>query len=43
MRLILDNSRQSFITLEKEIETLTLYLELEKLRFGNQLVSYQIS
>ncbi len=42
MRLILDNSRQSFITLEKEIETLTSYLELEKLRFGNRF-SYRIN
>lgn len=36
MRHILDNSRHSFISLENEVETLELYLELEKLRFNNR-------
>lgn len=35
IRLILDNSRHEFITLEKEIETLTLYMQLQSLRFNN--------
>lgn len=34
MRKILDNTRQNTIPLSSEIETLRLYLELEKLRFG---------
>ena len=33
MRLILENSKHEFITLDKEISTLTYYLELQKLRF----------
>jgi len=36
MRYILDNSRQSFIPLEDEINTLQLYMELEKVRFSNK-------
>jgi len=36
MRYILENSRKSFVFLEDEINTLTLYLELEKLRFENK-------
>jgi tetratricopeptide (TPR) repeat protein len=36
MRLILENSREPFIPLQKEIETLTYYLELEQLRFENK-------
>lgn len=36
MRRILNNSRESHISLENEIETLTLYLELEQLRFRNK-------
>lgn len=36
MRLILDNSRQEWITLASELEQLTLYLELEQLRFGDK-------
>jgi LytS/YehU family sensor histidine kinase len=35
MRLILENSKHEFITLDKEINTLTYYLELQKLRFKN--------
>lgn len=34
MRKILDNTRQNTISLATEAETLRLYLELEKLRFG---------
>ncbi len=36
MRHILNNSDQAFIPLSKEIETLKLYLELEKLRFEDK-------
>jgi len=36
MRMILDNSRQEFISLEKEIEGLKIYLELQALRFENR-------
>ncbi|MEO9020772.1 MAG: histidine kinase [Ginsengibacter sp.] len=41
IRSILDNSRSGTISVQKEIEMLTLYLELEKLRFGEKL-SYRI-
>lgn len=37
IRSILDTSRDDKISLQKEIEMLTLYLELEKLRFGKKL------
>jgi hypothetical protein len=37
MRLILNTTPEASISLGKEIEMLTLYLELEKLRFGNKL------
>jgi uncharacterized membrane-anchored protein YhcB (DUF1043 family) len=37
IRSILDNSQERDISLQKEIETLKLYLELEKLRFGDKL------
>jgi LytS/YehU family sensor histidine kinase len=33
MRNVLDNSKTSHITLEKELQTLELYLQLESLRF----------
>ncbi len=33
IRMVLNNSKQSFISLEDELETLTLYLDMEKLRF----------
>ncbi len=33
IRRILENSRESFITLENEMETLRLYIEMEKLRY----------
>ena len=36
MRMILENSKKKFITLEDELETLRLYLELESLRFEGQ-------
>ena len=36
MRKVLNASDQSSITLQEEIEILSLYLELEKLRFGNE-------
>jgi len=35
VRMILENSEKQFITLEDEIETLRLYLSIEKLRFDN--------
>ena len=36
MRLILDNSRKSFILMENEVITLNHYLELEQLRFDKR-------
>ncbi|MEM6343160.1 MAG: histidine kinase [Bacteroidota bacterium] len=42
MRLILENSREPFISLEQEIDTLTLYLDLQKLRFEESF-SYEIT
>ncbi|GAB4018582.1 hypothetical protein GCM10028808_53620 [Spirosoma migulaei] len=36
MRLILENSRQEWVTLTSELEQLQLYLELEQLRFDNK-------
>ncbi|GAB3963177.1 hypothetical protein GCM10028805_65760 [Spirosoma harenae] len=36
MRLILDNSRQEWVTLASELEQLQLYLELEQLRFDQK-------
>jgi tetratricopeptide (TPR) repeat protein len=35
IRMVLNNSKQSYISLEDELETLGLYLEMEKLRFKN--------
>ncbi len=35
IRMVLNNSKQSFISLEDELETLRLYLEMERLRFKN--------
>lgn len=35
MRLILENSKHEFVTLDKELSTLNYYLELQKLRFKN--------
>ena len=37
IRSILENSRSGTISIQKEIEMLTLYLGLEKLRFGKKL------
>ena len=42
VRLILQNSQASLITLESELESLGLYLELEELRFEHRFV-YHIS
>lgn len=42
IRLILQNSQDTFIPLEKEVEALQLYLELESLRFDNKF-QYNIS
>ncbi|MBI3232975.1 MAG: histidine kinase, partial [Bacteroidetes bacterium] len=36
IRLILDNSRQSKIPLQNEIEAIQIYIEMESLRFSNQ-------
>lgn len=36
MRNILENSREEYIPLDKEIETVRLYLDLQKLRFENE-------
>jgi LytS/YehU family sensor histidine kinase len=41
IRLVLENSRSEKITLEKELETLRLYIELEAMRFKDK-VKYQI-
>ncbi len=41
MRLILNNSREKMIPLEDEIETLELYLSLERLRF-NEIFDFYI-
>ncbi len=35
MRKVLDNSKKEFISLEEEINTLKIYLELEKMRFDD--------
>ena len=42
VRLILQNSQEAFIPLERELEALQLYLELESLRFENKF-SYKIN
>ena len=42
VRLILQNSQEAFIALEKELEALRLYLELESLRFEQKFL-YTIS
>lgn len=42
MRKILDNSSKTSIPLRDELEALTLYLDLEKLRFNNKF-SYEIN
>ncbi len=35
IRMVLNNSKRDFISLEDELETLRLYLEMERLRFKN--------
>ncbi len=42
VRLILQNSQETFIPLEKELEALQLYLELESLRFADKF-EYKIA
>lgn len=42
LRNVLDSSSKSYIKIEKEVEILNLYLELESLRFDDQF-EYQIS
>jgi len=42
MRNILENSREKFISLEKEVETIRLYLEVQQLRFESGF-NYAIS
>lgn len=37
IRLVLDNSKANSITLEQELETLQLYMEMEKMRFKDKL------
>lgn len=37
IRLILENSRHEYISLEKEVETISLYMELQLLRFSNNM------
>lgn len=41
MRKVLDNSKNEFISLEEEIDTLKLYMELEKMRFDDSF-TFQI-
>ena len=41
IRMVLENSRSEKVTLENELETLTLYIEMEAMRFKNK-VKYQI-
>lgn len=41
-RKVLEASGKEFIALDKEVEMLNLYLDLEKLRFGNEL-QYELS
>lgn len=36
VRLVLDNSRREYISLEKELEALSIYLELEMMRRNNE-------
>ncbi len=38
MRMVLENSKKNFILLETELETLRLYLELEKMRFDESFI-----
>jgi ligand-binding sensor domain-containing protein len=38
LRLILRNSRQNMITLAEELETLSIYVEFEQMRFGKSFI-----
>jgi LytS/YehU family sensor histidine kinase len=40
MRLILDNSRQEWVSLQSELDLLRLYMELEQLRFDHKFDFY---
>lgn len=42
MRKVLENSKHNTISLSEELETLKIYLELEKLRFENKF-DYKIN
>ncbi|AXY74658.1 GAF domain-containing protein [Paraflavitalea soli] len=42
IRSILDNSRSGMVTIDKELQLLVLYLDLEQLRFGTKL-TYNIT
>jgi tetratricopeptide (TPR) repeat protein len=42
MRLVLENSKSEMVTLENELTTLTLYLDLEALRFKDK-ISYSLT
>jgi tetratricopeptide (TPR) repeat protein len=42
IRLVLENSRSEKVTLQNELETLRLYIEMEAMRFQNKL-SYQLN
>jgi len=42
IRLILDNSRSDRVALDRELEALRLYLEMEAMRFGNRF-DYEVS
>lgn len=42
MRQVLENSRSEKITLQNELDTLTLYLDMEKLRAGDKL-NYELT
>jgi signal transduction histidine kinase len=42
IRLVLENSRSEKVTLQKELETLKLYIELEAMRFKDK-VQYQLN
>lgn len=42
IRLILDNSRSDRVPLDRELEALRLYIEMEAMRFGNRF-DYEIS
>ena len=42
IRLVLENSRSEKVTLQKELETLKLYIDMEAMRFKNK-VTYQIN